>query len=95
MEGPSGWTIIDPINTPFFGIKNPTESLYEANVPWNPEHLQYEKAEVNAGNGAFVPKVGYPSDMFKYREDVFRVSNPVRPYFGPEGSFLVMENDHD
>lgn len=109
MAGPSGWntfnyhttvenvnwTTINPVYVQFFGIQNPAESLHQADVPWNPEHPQHGKSGVNAGNGAFVPRPGYPHDMFKYREDIFRTSNPVRPYYSEEGSFLVRENDHD
>lgn len=91
----ANWTTIDPAYVQFFGIQDPAESLYQADVPWNPEHPQHGKFEVNAGNGAFVPKPGYPHDMFKYREVFFRTSDPVRPYFGQEGSFLVRENDND
>jgi ankyrin repeat protein len=35
-----------------------------------------------------------PDDVGKKRF-FFRASNPVRPYFGEEGSFLVRENDHE
>ena len=108
MAGPSGWntfncytiadnanwTTIDPVDAQFSSVQDPAESLHQAHIPWNPEHPQHGKYGVNAGNGAFVPEPGYPLDMFKYREDFFRASNPVRPYFGPEGSFLVRENDH-
>jgi len=91
----ANWTTMDPVNAQFVSVQDPAESFYQANVPWDPEHPQYEKVRVDAGNGAFVPKPGYPFSMFKSREYLFRASDPVRPYYSPEGLFLVRENDHD
>jgi hypothetical protein len=87
--------MIDRIYPHFPKAQDPAESLHQSHIPWNPEHPQHGKFGVNAGNGAFVPKPGYPHDMFKYREGLFRASNPVRPYFGPQGLFLARENNHD
>jgi hypothetical protein len=91
----ASWTTIDLVNAQFASVQDAAESLHQANVPWNPEYPQYENVGVNAGNGAFVPKPGFPLGMFKSREVLFRASNPIRPYFGPESSFLVRENDHN
>lgn len=93
--GNANWTIINLVHAQFSSVQDPAESLHQAHIPWNPEHPQHRKFGVNAGNGAFVPKPGYPLELFKCREELFRASDPVRPYFGPESSFLVRENDHD
>jgi hypothetical protein len=89
------WTLIDPVDLHFSKAQNSAELVDQTHVPWNPEHPQHGKFGVDAGNSAFIPNPGYPHDIFKYREGLFRASDPVRPNFGPQGSFLVRENDHD
>lgn len=91
----ANWTVTDPVDSQFSGAQDPAERIHQAHVPWNPDYPHYGKFEANAGNSAFIPNPGYPHDMFKYREVLFRASDPVRPYFGPQGSFLVRENDDD
>jgi hypothetical protein len=89
------WTMVDPVDLQFSDAHNPAEIVDHIQVPWNPEHPQHGNFEVDAGNSAFIPNPEYQYNIFKYQEGPFRESSPVRPNFGPQGSFLIREIEED